>query len=776
MRAVRALPRLILACLAAGAFAASCGDDGDTGGATRREAGGLLELRYPGGAAPPPDRVVRRVEVPRAYESAWSVRAPERELALWTAADGSERVGLHLAGGGEHVITIPGAYDARTFDAVAVHVATTTRFRASAELRSRNARGAVKVTKPVWDRGAKSTRILFDVRAAAGRTFDELVLRVTGEPTDWTLLAVELLERPAERWLPLAGDEWGLIRIGRDARRGVGLSNRAPLVAETSVPEGGRLGFSYGWPEHGGGGAEVIVRVSGQTGVERAFVRPLPARDESAPIWNEASIDLAEWAGRRVTVEFELAAAGTAPPVCALAEARVVAPDSLAPLVLLITSDTHRADHLGVAERAVDIRTPTLDALAAEGILYEDCFSSSNVTIPSHVALMTGVHPRDSGIVHNEKSLAEGAETLAEHFRAAGFATFAAVSVFHLAPEVAGLAQGFDRYSWPRGRESSAAVAIERLASWIESAEGRPVFAWLHVFDAHTPYAPPAPYDELYYPADKDAFDTSLPRRNFPVPAQEGVGRLRDLQWLVAQYRGEVTYLDAQLARLLELPRVARGIVAMTADHGESLSQHGIFWRHFGLYPDTIHVPLVLKVPGGPRGVRISRGVRQMDLGLTLLELAGVEARFPGRSLLETAPGSAAETPRFALGTRCKEASIRAGRWFLNLNLIAYSRNRDTEDWGVFERHQVELYDLETDPACDRNLAGMEHERARELRARLVRWLCSAVDTGLSAEGLDSEEARSALAQLGYATGEPEVSTLDLIDPECDCANCAPFR
>jgi len=165
-----------------------------------------------------------------------------------------------------------------------------------------------------------------------------------------------------------------------------------------------------------------------------------------------------------------------------------------------------------------------------------------------------------------------------------------------------------------------------------------------------------------------------------------------------------------------------------------------------------------------------------MDLGFTLLELAGIEGEFPGRSLLEAEPGSGPETPRFSLGARCRDASIRSGRWFLSLNLIPFSRNRDTEDWGVFDLHQVELYDLEADPACDRNLAELEHERAKELRARLVRWLLSAVDTGLSAEGLDSEEARQALAQLGYATGEPEVSTLDLIDSECDCANCAPFR
>ena len=126
----------------------------------------------------------------------------------------------------------------------------------------------------------------------------------------------------------------------------------------------------------------------------------------------------------------------------------------------------------------------------------------------------------------------------------------------------------------------------------LDDAAGKPLFLWLHLFDAHTPYAPPAPFDRAYYPKEKDPFAAELPApdldpRLFPT----NMPGLKDLEYPASQYRGEVSYLDAELARLFAVPRIARGIVAFTADHGESFGAHGVWWEHAELYPETIHVP-----------------------------------------------------------------------------------------------------------------------------------------------------------------------------------------
>src|SRR5690606_14477718 len=123
----------------------------------------------------------------------------------------------------------------------------------------------------------------------------------------------------------------------------------------------------------------------------------------------------------------------------------------------------------------------------------------------------------------------------------------------------------------------------------------RPLFVWLHLFDAHSPYRPPEAFAARYYPAGRDPFDPSLPPPDLPdgVLGWDLEG-LRDPAWPAAAYKGEVSYLDMQLGRLLHHPRAGAGIVAVTADHGESLGHHGIYYAHSMLYTDSLHVPLVL--------------------------------------------------------------------------------------------------------------------------------------------------------------------------------------
>ena len=134
-------------------------------------------------------------------------------------------------------------------------------------------------------------------------------------------------------------------------------------------------------------------------------------------------------------------------------------------------------------------RTPTLDRLAARGVLFEDCVSSANVTLPSHAALMTGTSPRDTGVVNNADFLGDDPVTLAERFRDAGWVTYAAVSAGGLLDDRSGLGQGFDRMAESGWRSLSARDRVPLLEDWLDEATEKPIFVWLHVFDAHAPYA-----------------------------------------------------------------------------------------------------------------------------------------------------------------------------------------------------------------------------------------------------------------------------------------------
>ena len=405
--------------------------------------------------------------------------------------------------------------------------------------------------------------------------------------------------------------------------------------------------------------------------------------------------------------------------VCAMTRPRVETERESAHSVLLVTSDTHRADSIGAAGLGVAVQTPAIDALAARGILFENCWSMTNVTIPSHVSIMTATSPRDTGVLDNFTRVSNEARTLAECFQDAGYLSFAVVSAPHLSDAGSGLGQGFDRISAPRdiGKRRSA-QSIEQLNEWLDDAQGQNLFVWLHVFDAHTPYEPPPEFQARYWPADRNAFDPQLPELKIPEPFRhETPDGLRDPGLLQARYRGEISYLDTQLAGVFQIPRFAQGLIALTADHGECLGEHEIYWDHAGLYTQSIHVPLILAWPGAPAGQRVSRPVSQLDLAQTVLQLAGVQdASLPGMSLLnESQPPDPA---RFAISAGADRASVSLKSWHLIVSLTKHLGVVNGES-AVFPAHGLELFDLSQDPNCEHNLALQEVDRARQLRRLL---------------------------------------------------------
>ena len=355
--------------------------------------------------------------------------------------------------------------------------------------------------------------------------------------------------------------------------------------------------------------------------------------------------------------------------------------------VVLITIDTLRADALGFAGNTA-VATPVLDRLASQGRVFTDAHAHNVVTLPSHANILTGLYPYQHGIRDNGGfRLDESVPTLATVLRQAGYATAAFVAAYPLDSQF-GLDRGFEVYDdrYPEGSKATEFVLPERrgdevvaaaLAWW--QSRRRPRFLWLHLFDPHAPYAPPEPFASRY--------------RSTP-------------------YLGEVAATDAFLGPLLEPfleGRQPRAVIALTADHGEALGDHGELTHGLFAYEATLAVPLVLWGPGVEPG-RDARPARHVDLFPTLLEAAGVEAPDepddrPGRSLLSE--GGESETTYF----EALSANLNRG-W-------APLRGMIRDGAKLIALPLPELYDLRSDRAEAENLVTEEPGRARQLLAEL---------------------------------------------------------
>ncbi len=414
------------------------------------------------------------------------------------------------------------------------------------------------------------------------------------------------------------------------------------------------------------------------------------------------------------------------------------------PDVLLLTLDTTRADAVG-AYGGSRASTPAIDALAAESVLYLQAISNTPYTGPAHASLLTGRFPPAHGLRDFlRQALPEEVPTLAEAFGAAGYQSAAFVSSYVLHPRF-GLDQGFDRYSSRSFRpgvrsftarrrvggvffERRAENTVDEALSWLARRDAeRPFLLWIHLFDPHAPYDPP----DAYRGPDPASDDPLEPRRQ--------------------RYYEEVAAMDAQIGRLL---RALEGdgllsslVVAVVADHGEALGWHGrpIATHSPHLADELLRVPMLLRAPGRLEPAVETRQVRIVDLFPTLLELA--ELPLPegidGESLLDlTAPRPAyAETFYAEYPKRSAEGeewvAVREPGWKLTTD------GRSTR-----------LYDLNRDPAEQRDVAALHPERVALLEEQLARlrrrWPQQAPGRALELSEDEAVQHEQGLRALGY--------------------------
>jgi hypothetical protein len=282
--------------------------------------------------------------------------------------------------------------------------------------------------------------------------------------------------------------------------------------------------------------------------------------------------------------------------------------------VVLISIDTLRADHLG-AYGYSGHTSPFIDGIGARGAVFESIITPLPATDPSHAAMLTGQHPLVTGVLSNAMTLAPGVETIAEVFRNAGYATAGATGVYHLSDRY-GFAQGFDQFTSVtmdaavrRSADAVNADVLRLIRTYKASTPDRPLFLFVHYFDVHAPYI------------------------GLPDAAKYGPG-LRSpasIEELTRAYDAGIRSVDTHVAQVWQALQNAglaeNSIIAITADHGEQLGEHGMTGGHADLYSETIRVPLILAGPGIiPTRVRACASL--LDLAPTLLGLTGL--RFSG--------------------------------------------------------------------------------------------------------------------------------------------------
>jgi len=406
--------------------------------------------------------------------------------------------------------------------------------------------------------------------------------------------------------------------------------------------------------------------------------------------------------------------------------------------VLLVTIDTLRADALG--SQGGRATTPNLDALAAHGARFSFAHAHAVVTLVSHASMLTGRYPYEHGIRDNTGYRLDPKQaTAAALLKAQGFSTGAFVGGFPLDHRF-GLTGGFDVYddrmttvanTDAGDRERPADAVVKAALDWIGSQPGK-WFAWVHVYDPHEPYAPPAGFASRF-PSDP--------------------------------YLGEVAWTDAALGPLFDrLGSQARPtLVVVTADHGESLGEHGERTHSLFAYEATLHVPLIVSEIAPAQGAATAKGrvidtpVRHVDLLPTILASAGAPAPagLGGVSLLDMiASGSGPERPSYF-----EAMSAAVTRGWAPLRGVLLGREK------FIDLPIVETYDLAADPKELTNLAHTRADRARVLTETLKQFNV-APPARARQETADTIERLRSLGYIGGGSATVRERYTDADDPK----------
>ena len=525
----------------------------------------------------------------------------------------------------------------------------------------------------------------------------------------------------------------------------------------------------------------------------------------TAERWERQRLDLGAFAGEAVRISLSLAADADGAiglwgsPVVRHDEAQpaTVAQDQAASSagslgvrpggVILIQVDTLRRDHLEVYGYARET-APVLSRLAAEGATFRRTTAQATWTQVSTPSTMTSLYPLSHGVRDFADRLPAGAETLAEQYRAAGYATLAYSSVLFTG-QFSNMHQGFEELHESGSADLSpssktAREYVDRLGEWLGTHRDVPFFVFLHVFDPHDPFEPREPYatmwaDPTHKAEHEEQLDAVREHIENPLLRQFGMPDLRafeaaevdpaayvsyDQDW----YDGSIRGMDVELGRLVERLRTLGldddTLMVFMSDHGEEFLEHDRMFHGQTVYNELTQVPLIMRWPGGiPAEVVVDENVQLIDIMPTLLDLSGLPhpEGLQGRSLLPfVAPAGDTTVASWVTRPAFSEKAPTTGG--------AAPPPADTESYAVIDEDwllihnrardddtpEFELYDVVTDPLNLTSVADAQTEVVERLARELDRWQRVAEQARLpedaeAAAGLSQEELER-LRSLGY--------------------------
>jgi len=577
------------------------------------------------------------------------------------------------------------------------------------------------------------------------------------------------------------------------------LVSRAPeaLRLRVRVPARPRLDLAVGTPEDRPVTFRIAV-IDNPARAERTLIERTVTRPHR---WEDVTVDLGAEAGKEVTLALSLRAEtpGTigfwGAPILRTREvvpAAVVAgaPEPRPQGVIVVWADTLRRDHLSLYGYARPT-SPVIDRLAAEGILFRDCIGHASWTKVATPSLMTSLYPTSHGVQDFPDRLPASATTLAEVYRAAGYATLSFSSILFTG-RFSNLHQGFDVVnedsSLPdRNSSKTSREYVDRLLGWLQTHADVPFFAFLHVSDPHDPYRPHAPYDAMWgdlakageherQGKDVKKFVADPLMKLFGMPNRAELVRAGidadayaafDRNW----YDGSIREMDTEIGRLVEglrnLGLQGKVVVAFTGDHGEEFLEHGRMFHGQTVYGEMNNVPLVLWRPGAlPAGRVVEETVQVVDIMPTLLEMSGLRApaEAQGTSL---APFWTARR-----GTDAVRAAPAEGRTAISEKALTTDMGgpppRDTESvavlaggWKLIHNlrrpagaPEFELFDHRRDPLDAHDLAAAHPDVVARLAREETAWRARATSARLRPDGETqralSPEELERLRALGY--------------------------
>ena len=418
------------------------------------------------------------------------------------------------------------------------------------------------------------------------------------------------------------------------------------------------------------------------------------------------------------------------------------------PNVILITMDTVRADRMGFLGSRRGL-TPSLDILALQSVVFTHAYSQVPLTTASHATILTGMYPQFHQVTDFGVPLAKDLPYAPDIFRARGYSTAAFIASLVLDPSTRsapGFERGFDTYDagFHRRRpgedryqavERRGAEVAAHALDWLNQHPKGPYFLWIHLYDAHDPYDPPEPYKSRY---------------------------------ASAPYDGEVAYVDSVLGKLLSQLRT-RGLyqdtlIAVMADHGEALGDHGETTHGIFLYDETIRVPLLIKLPHErAAGKRVESKVELVDVLPTILQAAGVPVphEIQGQSLLpllKPAPPSKTTTSKGPALTVDRPAYAETDYPHRTFGWSSLRALR-TGKYLYVEAPRRELYDLPADPKAEHNLSATSAAVSDTLASQLKAFRQKTTSSREAPRVSMDRELQEKLSALGYVASDDSSST-----------------